>query len=90
MVIRCRLLGHLYIAEALVLLDRIPEALEHLKPDYSNYMLPSDDEPQKIAKTWKPDNSASSRAVFQYNLAVVLALKGDLQRAAELLKQVGT
>lgn len=83
-----RLLGHLYIAEAFILLDRIPEALEHLKPDYSNYMLPNDQETQKPKRSWKPDNSASTRAVFQYNLAVVLALKGDLQKAADLLKQV--
>lgn len=28
-----RLLGHLYAAEAAVLLDKISEALEHLKPE---------------------------------------------------------
>ena len=30
-----RLLGHLYAAEALVLLDRADEALEHLSPELS-------------------------------------------------------
>lgn len=83
-----RLLGHLYIAEAFILLDRIPEALEHLKPKYSNYMLPNDGETPVTIRSWKPDNSASTRAVFQHNLAVALALKGELQKAAELLKQV--
>lgn len=29
----CRLLGHLYAAEAFVLLDKISEALEHLNPE---------------------------------------------------------
>lgn len=83
-----KLLGHLYIAESFILLDRIPEALEHLKPDYCNYMLPNDQEQKTAKRSWKPDNSDSARAVFQYNLAVVLALKGDLQKAADLLKQV--
>lgn len=81
------------MAEAFVLLDRIPEALEHLKSDFSSYMLPFDTKEATTSveaismRQWKPDNSASARAVFQYNLAVVLALKGELLKAAELLKQ---
>lgn len=43
-----------------------------------------------FSRPWKPDNSASAKAVFQYNLAVVLALKGDLFKAAEILKQVSS
>lgn len=84
-----RLLAHLYIAEAFIFLDRIPQALEHLKTDFSNYGLPNELSGSNFSvRQWKPDNSASARTVFQYNLAAVLALKGDLLKAAELLKQV--
>ena len=70
-------------------MDRITEALEHLKSDFGNYGLPAElSDPNFVVRQWKPDNSASARSVFQYNLAVVLALKGDLLKAAELLKQV--
>lgn len=75
-------------------MDRIPEALDYLKSDFNNYIAQFDSKEKSVTSTeaisvrqWKPDNSASARAVFQYNLAVVLALKGDLLKAAELLKQ---
>jgi len=37
---------------------------------------------------WKPDKQKSAKAVLYYNLAVALTLRGDLDKAGELLKQV--
>lgn len=37
---------------------------------------------------WFPDSIVSAQAVMQYNLAVVKTLRGQLDQAAALLKQV--
>jgi hypothetical protein len=43
---------------------------------------------QLTIEKWKPDKQKSAKAVLYYNLAVALTLRGDLDKAGELLKQV--
>ncbi|XP_063908299.1 CCR4-NOT transcription complex subunit 10-like [Zophobas morio] len=92
-----KLLGHLYCAEALVLLDKISEALEHLNPDnvkHINLELPGgEDNDEKRIKTspppkWFPHNLATAHATMQYNIAVCKTIRGQLDEAIALLKQV--
>ncbi|KAK5647472.1 hypothetical protein RI129_002364 [Pyrocoelia pectoralis] len=93
-----RLLGHLYAAEALVLLDKIADALEHLNPenvkDISLHLPVSEiiNEKDNIATNppskWFPTNLISARAVIHYNIAVCKTLRGQLDQAATLLKQI--
>lgn len=43
---------------------------------------------QLASDQWKPDKQKSAKAVLYYNLAVALTLRGDLDKAGEILKQV--
>ncbi|XP_071444392.1 CCR4-NOT transcription complex subunit 10 isoform X2 [Hetaerina americana] len=138
-----RLLGHLYAAEALILLDRLSEAVSHLNPEnvwdisltvpaapFEGVTLIGSDgdtreetsagnkgvdsmppptsvpsstsatissstpsstassENGRILKAWFPATLATARVVMQYNLAVAFAIRGELEKAAETLKQV--
>ncbi|EFA06148.2 CCR4-NOT transcription complex subunit 10 isoform X1 [Tribolium castaneum] len=92
-----KLLGHLYCAEALVLLDKISEALEHLNPEnvkHINLELPKGDEnEEKRIKTspplkWFPHNLPTAIATMQYNFAVAKTIRGQLEDAIGLLKQI--
>ncbi|XP_021933283.1 CCR4-NOT transcription complex subunit 10 isoform X3 [Zootermopsis nevadensis] len=98
-----RMLGHLYAAEALVLLDKISEAIEHLNPEHVkelSLMFPSSEkdmdrdkmdigtEQHKPLRAWFPNTLPTARAVIQYNLAVAFAIRGELDKAGETLKQV--
>ncbi|XP_049815673.1 CCR4-NOT transcription complex subunit 10 [Schistocerca nitens] len=100
-----QLLGHLYCAEALILLDKISEAVEHLQPDCvkdlslispavekegekDKYDVMTDQ--SKPLKQWFPTSVPTARVVLQYNLAVAFAIRGELDKAGETLKQVWT
>lgn len=98
-----RMLGHLYAAEALVLLDKISDAIEHLNPEHVKELTlmapcPEKDvdrekldigtEQQKPLRAWFPSTLATAVAVIQYNLAVAFAIRGELDKAGEALKQV--
>lgn len=89
-----RLLANLYAAEALVLLDKIPDALEHLNPEnVTDISLESCIKGESSTKTnppskWFPTNLDSAHAVMQYNIAVCKTLRGQLDQAAALLKQI--
>nr|CAD7601268.1 unnamed protein product [Timema genevievae] len=97
-----RMLGHLYAAEALVLMDRIADSIEHLNADLikdlSLVLPPSDTrdlerdkgegEEHKPLKGWFPHSLPTARAVLQYNLAVAFAIRGELEKAGDTLKQV--
>ncbi|XP_011494326.1 PREDICTED: CCR4-NOT transcription complex subunit 10-B [Ceratosolen solmsi marchali] len=100
------LLGNLYAAESLIFLDRIYEALEHLKPenlqDINTYIpigeVVGDKEkiieeiieqkPSRIS--WYPLNIATAKSILRYNLAVAYAIRGELDKSGEILKQVWT
>ncbi|KAF5307187.1 hypothetical protein FQR65_LT00703 [Abscondita terminalis] len=88
-----RLLGHLYAAEALVLQDNISDALEHLNPENVKNITLEYIEADDMIETnpppkWFPSNVASAHAIMQYNIAVCKTLRGQLDQAATLLKQI--
>lgn len=92
-----KLLGHLYSAECLVLLDKIPEALEHLNPenikDITFEFSGLENSDSNEVKTnpppkWFPTNVASVQAVMQYNIAVCKTIRGQFDQASGILKQI--
>jgi CCR4-NOT transcription complex subunit 10 len=50
-----RMLGHLYAAEALVLLDKISDAVEHLNPEHVKELTLMSPCPEKDAERDKSD-----------------------------------
>ncbi|XP_063221594.1 CCR4-NOT transcription complex subunit 10 isoform X2 [Bacillus rossius redtenbacheri] len=94
-----RMLGHMYAAEALILMDKISEAVEHLNPDNVqdlSLVPPVSDvreadhegEERKPLRGWFPSSVPTARATMQYNLSVAFAIRGELDKAGETLKQV--
>lgn len=78
-------LSRLYLAEALVMLDRIQEAVEVLNPVHYKDCDPTG---EVLHTSWAPKTTITAQATLYYNLAVVLAIQGDIHRASELLKHV--
>ena len=93
-----KLLGHLYAGEALICLSRIPEALLHLDPrlisDISLSITPEADQQAPIYthhhhnQGWYPSNIATATQIMRYNLSVAYSLRGELDKAQGLLKEV--
>ncbi|XP_050295230.1 CCR4-NOT transcription complex subunit 10 isoform X2 [Anthonomus grandis grandis] len=93
-----KLLGHLYAAECLVLSDKIPEAVEHLNPEnvknvgFEFESSASTDDEADVKNNppfkWFPNNLASAYSVMQYNLAVAKTIRGQLEQAGHLVKQI--
>ena len=97
-----RMLGNLYAAESLIFLDKISEAIEYLKPENIqdlNTFVPipesQDKDKEKIEeviskpiKTWYPTTVPTGIAILRYNLAVAYAIRGELDKSGETLKQV--
>lgn len=97
-----RMLGNFYAAESLIFLDKITEAIEYLKPeniqDLNTFIcipesLDKDKEKteeviMKPIKIWHPTTVPTGTAVLRYNLAVAYAIRGELDKSGETLKQV--
>lgn len=95
-----KMLGHLYAAEALILMDKIPEAIaEHLDPEYVKDIslafpgeAPTEEDEipvnTKPPTKWFPENLTTAHALMQYNLAVALAFTGEFEKCSELLKRI--
>ncbi|KOC65130.1 CCR4-NOT transcription complex subunit 10 [Habropoda laboriosa] len=97
-----RMLGNLYAAESLIFMDKINEAIEYLKPENIpdlNTFVPipetqdkdkekSDEVISKPIKMWYPTTVPTGIAVLRYNLAVAYAIRGELDKSGETLKQV--
>ncbi|XP_025205222.1 CCR4-NOT transcription complex subunit 10 [Melanaphis sacchari] len=83
-----KFLGHLYAAEALILSDKPNEAIDMLKESNAFDDIEPEIHEQLRTEQWKPDKQKSAKAVLYYNLAVALTLRGDLDKAGELLKQI--
>lgn len=97
-----RLLGNLYAAESLIFMDKISEALEYLKPEnlqdlHTFISMPEVQEKDKEKteevtakpiKAWYPTTISTGIAVLRYNLAVAYAIRGELDKSGETLKQV--
>lgn len=93
-------MGHLYAAEALVLKNKISEALKYLELDlFKNISLEdeklndSNKENEykvntKPERRWFPDNAETVQSLLRYNLCVALVYHGDLEQASEILRQV--
>ncbi|RZF43999.1 hypothetical protein LSTR_LSTR007271 [Laodelphax striatellus] len=80
-----KFLGHVYAGEALVLLDRIPEAIDQLNPELCPDIT---GDWHKPLRAWYPQSTDTARSVLQYNMAVALAISGEYEKAGDLLKQV--
>jgi len=85
-----RLLAHLYAAEALVLLDRLEEALQHLAPELAGDVTlhAAEVAPSPVQQQWYPSSPLGARMCLQYNMAVVLTIRGELDRAWDLLRMM--
>ncbi|XP_012284437.1 CCR4-NOT transcription complex subunit 10 isoform X2 [Orussus abietinus] len=97
-----KLLGHLYAAESLIFLNKISEAIEYLKPDniqdlYTFIPIPetldkdkdrTEDNTAKPVRSWYPTSLHTGKAILRYNLAVAYAVRGELDKSSETLKQV--
>ncbi|XP_046143987.1 CCR4-NOT transcription complex subunit 10 isoform X1 [Osmia bicornis bicornis] len=97
-----RMLGNLYAAESLIFMDKISEAIEYLKPENIqdlNTFVPfpetqdkdkdkGDEVISKPIKMWYPTTVPTGIAVLRYNLAVAYAIRGELDKSGETLKQV--
>ncbi|KZC13924.1 CCR4-NOT transcription complex subunit 10 [Dufourea novaeangliae] len=95
-----KMLGNLYAAESLIFMDKISEAIEYLKPENIqdlNTFVPipesqdkekSDELVSRPIKMWYPATVPTGIAVLRYNLAVAYAIRGELDRSGETLKQV--
>ncbi|XP_017763329.1 PREDICTED: CCR4-NOT transcription complex subunit 10 [Eufriesea mexicana] len=97
-----RMLGNLYAAESLIFMDKISEAIEYLKPENiqdlnTSILIPetqdkdkdkSDEVISKPIKMWYPTTVPTGIAVLRYNLAVAYAIRGELDKSGETLKQV--
>jgi hypothetical protein len=83
----------LYAAEALLQLSRISEATDHLDPSNIQDILFSDvatDSPTEESKSGSKNNDtvSSARTVFQFNMIVAFALRGELDKAESLLEKL--
>ncbi|CAD1468828.1 unnamed protein product, partial [Heterotrigona itama] len=96
-----RMLGNLYAAESLIFMDKISEAIEYLKPENiqdlnTSVLIPEtqdkdkeklDEVISKPIKMWYPTTVPTGIAVLRYNLAVAYAIRGELDKSGETLKQ---
>lgn len=97
-------LAHQYAAEALLLLDGVRDAIEHLNPDLIKDLSYSFSEPEETKgkdndktteengkayrKPWYPASPSMAKVVSLYNLAVAYTLRGSLGKATETLRLV--
>ncbi|XP_031625291.1 CCR4-NOT transcription complex subunit 10 [Contarinia nasturtii] len=80
------ILGHLYCAESLIMLDRCHEARAYLEPKFIGE-LKEDDFIQWASPDWNINSRNAARAVLEYNLSVLLVLQGENELAIALLKR---
>lgn len=78
-------LSRLYKAEALITLDRLGEALQILNPTSMKEINPTE---EPLLHHWFPDTYSAAWTISQYNLAVILTIKGDLDKASDILKHI--
>ncbi|XP_012059510.1 PREDICTED: CCR4-NOT transcription complex subunit 10 [Atta cephalotes] len=97
-----KMLGNLYAAESLIFVDKINEALEYLKLENLQDLNTSISTPEiqekdkekmeevtiKPVKAWYPTTVSTGTAIIRYNLAVAYAIRGELDKSGETLKQI--
>jgi len=83
-------LAHLYAAQALIQLSRISEATNHLDPihvlEYS--FTESGDSGGDDSGQKNGSSVSAARTVFQFNLIVAFAMRGELDKAESLLEKL--
>lgn len=88
-----KMLAHLYAAEALMQLNRISDATDHLDPSniqdisFNDIAESTDESPGGIKKNLT-DSMQAAKTVFQFNLIVAFALRGELENAETLLEKL--
>lgn len=76
-----RMLGHLYCAESLIMLNRLNEAKAYLDQNFISNLNSQDFE----TKDWQINSIDAAQSVLRYNLAVTLMLQGDYHAAKNVL-----
>lgn len=71
------MLGYLYCAESLIMLDRVKEAMVYLEPKFINELKPDD---FNLAD-WNVNSLEAAQSILAYNLAVALAISGEFELA---------
>lgn len=80
------MLAHLYCAEALIMLDRVPDARKYLEPKFIKE-LKEDDFIQRGTPDWPINTVDGAHAILTYNLAVTFLLQGEYEVARSVLTQ---
>ncbi|XP_043279796.1 CCR4-NOT transcription complex subunit 10 isoform X2 [Venturia canescens] len=98
-----KMLANLYAAESLILVDKMNEAIEHLKPQNiedlnTGIQTPCVNDPMdkdkseesmsSVSSDWFPSSLQTAKSIIKYNLAVAYAIRGELNKSGEILKQV--
>lgn len=81
-----RILGHMYCAESLIMLDRCHEARAYLEPKFIGD-LKEDDFIQWASPDWNIGSLSAAQAILEYNLCVLLVLQGENELAKALLSR---
>ncbi|XP_055695320.1 CCR4-NOT transcription complex subunit 10 [Lutzomyia longipalpis] len=77
-----RLLGHLYCAESLIMLNKVPEAIIFLDPKFLSELHGEDFE-TRASPDWNVNSLEAAQSIVTYNLAVALVMKGDAPEVAK-------
>lgn len=81
-----RILGHMYCAESLIMLDRCNEARAYLEPKFIGD-LKEDDFLKWASPDWNISSRSAAQAVLEYNLCVLHVLQGEIETAKILLNR---
>lgn len=73
-------LATMYCGEALVMMDRVPEALVYLDPKHMAH-LKGEDFVTRGSPNWAVNSLEAAQAVMHYNFAVTLFALGDYEKA---------
>lgn len=78
------MLGHLYCAESLIMLNRCNEARAYLEPKFISE-LKEDDFIQRGSPDWNISSLSAAQSILEYNLCVLLVLQEENELAKALL-----
>ncbi|XP_065354321.1 CCR4-NOT transcription complex subunit 10 isoform X2 [Calliphora vicina] len=76
-----KMLAHMYAGEALIMMDKLPDARSHLEPTYVSNLNIFDFE----TKDWQVKSVDAAQNIVRYNLAVAMFLQGDVEMSRSLL-----
>lgn len=76
-----KMLAHMYAGEALIMMDKLSDARNHLEPTFVSNLNTFDFE----TKDWQVKSLDAAQNVVRYNFAVAIFLQGDSDMARSLL-----